>query len=208
MNIFRTPTVEETVKDTKRSVSKTQRQLGRDSTAMDREEKGIMLKIKDAQKRGNQGEMRILAKQIVQLRKDKEKIQGMSSKLGTVKTQATMMQASHAMSTAMASTAKTMKAVNKAANPEKMQANMMDFQRQMAGMEMTEEMLDDTLSGAFDDQMEDDADEIVRRTLEEIGVDATKALGPAPAGRIASKTAEADEEDAETERLMKQLLGS
>jgi division protein CdvB (Snf7/Vps24/ESCRT-III family) len=165
-----------------------------------------MVKIKDAQKRGNQGEMKILAKQIVQLRKDKEKLQGMSSKLGTLKTQATMMQASHAMSTAMESTAKTMKQMNKATNPEKMQANMMDFQRQMAGMELNEEMLDDTLSSAFDDQVEDEADDIVRKTLEEIGVDATKALGPAPVGRV-SRTAEADEEDAETERLMKQLLG-
>jgi len=207
MNLFHQPTVKESVKETKREVTRTQRQLGRDAGALEREEKQITMQIKEAQKRGNMGEMKILAKQIVQLRKDREKLTGMSSKLGTVKTQASMMQANHAMSTAMANTAKTMKQMNKASNPEKMQANMLEFQRQTAGMELNEEMLDDVLSNAFDEEMEDEADDIVRKTLEEIGVDATKALGPAPQHRV-SKTAAEQEEDEETDRVMKQLLGS
>ena len=205
MNIFRKPTVEETVKETKRDLTRTQRQLGRDSIALDREEKGLIAKIKDAERRGNMGEMKILAKQVVQLRKEKEKLTGMNAKLGQVKNQATMMKASHAMSTAMASTTKTMKQMNASANSDKMRNNMMDFQKQMHGMNMNEEMMDDILSEAFDDNVDEEADEIVRKTLDELGVDATKALGTAPKHKVA---AEQEEEDAETERIMKELLGS
>jgi len=205
MNFFRQPTVEETVKDTKRTVSKAQRELGRDSMALDREEKQIMVRIKDAQRRGNEGEMKILAKQVVQIRKNKEKLMGASSKLGTVKAQASMMKANNAVATAMTDTSKAMQKINKTMNPEAMQAKMLDFQRMTAQMNINEEMLDDALGDAFDSNMEEESDEIVRKVLDEIGVDTVKVLGAAPT----HQTAKADaEEDAETDRIMKELLGS
>jgi hypothetical protein len=205
MDFFHRPTVEETVKETKRDVSRTQRSLGRDSAQLTREEQVLKAKIKDAEKRGNVGEMKVLARQVVQLRKEQEKLSKMSANLGQVKNQATMMKATHAMSTAMGKTAKTMKQMNKVAGGDKMQANMQQYQQQMAHMEMNEEMMDDMLSGAFDDEVDEEADEIVRQTLDELGVDATKALGPAPAHRV--KEAEDDELEAETNKLMKELLG-
>jgi len=207
MNIFRhSPTMEEATKQAKRDVTRTQRGLSRDSSHLDREEKQLMAKIQQASKTGNQNEVKALAKQVVLVRKEKEKLSVANARLGAVKTQATMVNTTYKMSQAMAETSKTMKQVNKAANPEKMQANMMEFQRQTAAVEFNEEAMDDMLSNAFDEEEDDqEADEIVRRTLEEIGIDATKALGVAPRGKI--KTGE-EETDEETERIMKQLLGS
>lgn len=192
------------MKETKRDLTRTQRQLGRDSAGLDREEKQLIAKIKEAEKRGNIGEMKILAKQVVSIRKEKEKLSGMTAKLGQVKNQASMMKANHAMGQAMATTAKTMKQMNKASGMDKMQDTMMEYQRQMAAMGVNEEMMDDMLSSEFDEEADAEADDIVRKTLDELGIDSTKALGEAPRHKVG---VEETDEDAEADRLMKQVLG-
>jgi division protein CdvB (Snf7/Vps24/ESCRT-III family) len=85
-----------------------------------------------------------------------------------------------------------------------MQANMTDFQRQMMASEVNEGMMDDLLGDAFDAD-EGEVDDVVNRTLMELGVDLTKDLKSAPTSRIAAKEEE-QVEDAEVEKLMRELL--
>ena len=100
----------------------------------------------------------------------------------------------------------SMKQMNKINDPLKMQQRMLDYQRATQGMALNEEMMDDALSSAFDDDLdEEEADELVRQTLEQVGIDAASALGSAPTHKVRTT---ADEEDEETDRIMKQLLGS
>jgi charged multivesicular body protein 2B len=203
-SFFSPPSVDAVAKDTKRDLSRTQRDLQRDARQLDVEERALTTKIKDAAKHQNQAELRALAKQIVQVRAQKQKLSTMNAHLGSMKTQATVMKTTHSMGVAMQQTSKAMGAMNKAMNPEKLQASMYDMQRNMAAMELSEEMMDDALSNAFDDpQTEGEIDEITRRTLDEIGIDSTAALGRAPTHQV---RAAQQVEDEEVEAVMRSLL--
>mmetsp|Transcript_58095 Transcript_58095/g.160649 ORF Transcript_58095/g.160649 Transcript_58095/m.160649 type:complete len:101 (+) Transcript_58095:655-957(+) len=70
---------------------------------------------------------------------------------------------------------------------------MIDFQRQIEVMGVKEEMMDEALADAFDDdEIEDEADDIVARTLAEIGVDLDAKMADAPTTQIPGAAAEAE----------------
>lgn len=143
-----------------------------------------------------------MAKQVVQIRKQKEKLAGAQSKLGTLKTSAVTMKANHTVASTMSSTAKTMQAMNKTMNPSKMQDDMRNFERMMAQQGMNEELMDDMLAGEFE---EEEVDDVVNQTLLELGVDLTKGMQTAPTHSVKQQREEA-EEDAEVEKLMREML--
>ena len=67
-----------------------QRDLDRDKVQMEREKKKLELEIKKAAKDGNKQACIILAKQLVQLRKQETRTLAASSKISGVKTQTTV----------------------------------------------------------------------------------------------------------------------
>jgi division protein CdvB (Snf7/Vps24/ESCRT-III family) len=203
---FHTPTVKEQVKDTKRTVDRGQRQVQRDIGELDREEARVTLQLKSAAKAGRDAEVKILAKQVVQIRKQKERMTNMKAQMGTIKTNAAMMGATHTMTEAMAKTSKTTAAMNKQMNPAKMQSQIREMGLQMQTADLSSEMMDDAMDAMFDDD-EGVSDEIVRETLEKIGVDTAAALGSAPSKPIKSSQ-EATMEDDEVEETMRRLLKS
>lgn len=174
----------------KREVGRGQRDLDRERGQLERDEKKIISDIRAAAKRGNQGETRILAKQLVQLRTGKNRLLSTKAQLGAIKTKTTLMATTHTMAQTMQTATKSMAKANKAMNPEKMAKQMKQMEMEMMKMDMTEEMMSDTLMDAFDEEgTEEDADAITRQVLDEIGVDSTAALGVAPTHK-ASKTKE------------------
>lgn len=215
-NPFQTkPDVKEEVKNTKRSVDRAQREIGRDANELEREEKLRLIKLKDAAKRQNQAEMKILAKQIVQIRKQREKISSMGARMGTIKTQAVVMGAQHAMGQTMAQTTKTMRAINKSMNAEKVHESMIQFQTQANQMGVTEEMMEDMMDSFEENGTEEEADAMTAQVLEELGVQATAGLQSAPSGKVKGGRAQQanaaqEEEDAadeeEVEKLMRTML--
>lgn len=81
-----------------------------------------------------------MAKQLIQLRKQKTRTIAANSKITSVGYQNKNMGANIALTGAMASTAKTMGTMNKLMRPEAIAADMHAFQRANAQMEMTDEM--------------------------------------------------------------------
>lgn len=96
--------------------------------------------IKKAAKAGNKEACTLLAKQLIQLRKQKTRTIAANSKITSVGYQNKNMGANIALTGAMASTAKTMGTMNKLMRPEAIAADMHAFQRANAQMEMTDEM--------------------------------------------------------------------
>ena len=87
---------------------------------------------------------------------------------------------------------------------------MADLQRQMEVAGMKEEMMDDALADAFDDdEMEDEADDIVARTLAEIGIDLDSKMADAPTaapvGGAAEEAPASAEQTAEISDLERRL---
>ncbi|KAM9802607.1 charged multivesicular body protein 2Ba [Syngnathus typhle] len=175
-------TVDDVIKEQSRELRGTQRQITRDRTALERQEKQLEAEIKKMAKSGNREACKILAKQLVQLRKQKNRTYAVSSKVTSMNTQTKLMNSQMKMAGAMSSTAKTMQAINKKMDPQKTMHMMQDFQKENMKMDMTEEMINDTLDDFLDESGdEEESQDIVNQVLDEIGIEISGKMVRAPA---------------------------
>ncbi|NXK52604.1 CHM2B protein, partial [Chauna torquata] len=160
------------IKEQNRELRGTQRTITRDRAALEKQEKQLELEIKKMAKTGNKEACKVLAKQLVQLRKQKNRTYAVSSKVTSMSTQTKVMNSQMKMAGAMSTTAKTMQAVNKKMDPQKTLQTMQNFQKENMKMEMTEEMINDTLDDIFDaSDEEEESQDIVNQVLDEIGIE-------------------------------------
>lgn len=98
------------------------------------------MEIKKSAKEGNKDACTLLAKQLVQLRKQKNRTFAANSKISSVGFQNKNIGANIALTGAMATTTKTMVNMNKVMKPESIAGDMRAFQQANMKMEMTDEM--------------------------------------------------------------------
>lgn len=98
------------------------------------------MEIKKSAQQGNKDACTLLAKQLVQLRKQKNRTFAANSKISSVGMQNKNMGANIALTGAMATTTKTMANMNKIMKPESVAGDMRAFQQANMKMEMTDEM--------------------------------------------------------------------
>uniref|UniRef100_A0A3Q3W0J9 Uncharacterized protein n=1 Tax=Mola mola TaxID=94237 RepID=A0A3Q3W0J9_MOLML len=209
-SLFKKKTVEEIIREQDKEMRGTQRQIVRDRAALEKQEKQMEAEIKKMAKTGNREACKILAKQLVQVRKQKTRTYAVSSKVTSMSTQTKVMNSQMKMAGAMATTAKTMQAVNKKMDPQKTLKTMQDFQKENMKMGMTEDMINDTLDEIFDESGdEEESQDIVSQVLDEIGIEISGKMVSAPAagkslpGAASSKNATIT--DDEIERQLKAL---
>lgn len=209
-SLFKKKTVDDVIKEQNKELRGTQRQITRDRTALERQEKQLEMEIKKMAKTGNREACTVLAKQLVQVRKQKTRTYAVSSKVTSMSTQTKLMNSQMKMAGAMATTTKTMQAVNKKMDPQKTMQTLQNFQKETAKMDMTEEMMNDTLDEIFDgSDDEEESHDIVSQVLDEIGIEISGKMAHAPsAGRKqpSAATSKADGiSDEEIERQLKAL---
>ncbi|KAJ7320441.1 hypothetical protein JRQ81_019952 [Phrynocephalus forsythii] len=139
-SLFKKKTVDDIIKEQNKELRGTQRAIVRDRAALERQEKQLELEIKKMAKTGNKEACKVLAKQLVQLRKQKTRTYAVSSKVTSMSAQTKLMNSQMKMAGAMSTTAKTMQTVNKKMDPQKTLQTMQNFQKENMKMEMTEEM--------------------------------------------------------------------
>ncbi|KAK7939609.1 hypothetical protein WMY93_002935 [Mugilogobius chulae] len=209
-SLFKRKTVDDVIKEQSKELRGTQRQITRDRTALERQEKQLEAEIKKMAKSGNREACKILAKQLVQLRKQKNRTYAVSSKVTSMSTQTKLMNSQMKMAGAMSSTAKTMQAVNKKMDPQKTLKTMQDFQKENMKMGMTEDMINDTLDDIFDESGdEDESQGIVDQVLDEIGIEISGKMARTPAAGksvpSAASSSKATISDDEIERQLRAL---
>lgn len=182
MSLFgKKPDVKEQIRAQDRDMRRTQRELERDRTALERQEKQLEQQIKQAAQRGDRQSATILAKQLVQLRKQKTKSFAVSSKVQSIGNQTKVMHSNMKMAQAMGSTTKVMTNMNKVMDPQKTMQTMQAFERESAKMGMTEDMINDTLDDILDESGdEEEQDSIVNQVLDEIGIEISGQVRGAP----------------------------
>ncbi|XP_016836289.1 charged multivesicular body protein 2b isoform X1 [Cricetulus griseus] len=197
------------IKEQNRELRGTQRAIIRDRAALEKQEKQLELEIKKMAKIGNKDACRVLAKQLVHLRKQKTRTFAVSSKVTSMSTQTKVMNSQMKMAGAMSTTAKTMQAVNKKMDPQKTLQTMQNFQKENMKMEMTEEMINDTLDDIFDcSDDEEESQDIVNQVLDEIGIEISGKMAKAPSAARSlpsASTSKATISDEEIERQLKAL---
>eukprot|EP00063_Salmo_salar_P045615 XP_014020450.1 PREDICTED: charged multivesicular body protein 2b [Salmo salar] len=189
-SLFKKKTVDDIIKEQAKELRGTQRQITRDRAALEKQEKQMEMEIKKMAKSGNREACKILAKQLVQLRKQKNRTYAVSSKVTSMSTQTKVMNSQMKMAGAMSTTAKTMQAVNKKMDPQKTLQTMQDFQKENMKMGMTEDMINDTLDEIFvESGDEEESQDIVNQVLDEIGIEIAGKMVRAPAAGKSLPTA-------------------
>ncbi|KAL5457149.1 hypothetical protein EMCRGX_G034389 [Ephydatia muelleri] len=196
----------EEIRKQQRGLKEATRELDKDKRALERQEKQLEAEIKKAAKQGNKQLVTAYAKQLIKVRNQKVKSMGLSAQVTATGHQIQTMHTQAKMAGAMGSTAKTMAAVNKQVKVEDVARTMQTFERESAKMDMTGEMMEDTLDSLLtgsDDEAEEDA--VVSKVLDEIGIEVNSKLsGVGVAGHKlggADKTKDTDD----IEERLKQL---
>jgi len=202
--------MQEQIKQNDRELRKVDRGVERDRRGLEREEKKLEADIKKAAKAGNKQAATVLAKQLVQMRKQKTRTFVVQSQIRGANSQSKIMGANVKLAETMGQTSKVMGQMNKVMDPQKVAKQMHDFEVANAKMEMTEE----TMNDALDDILADSGDEeeeqgIINQVLDEIGIEITNKVSDAPSapkGKVGVKSpATLSDEDKEIEAMLAQL---
>lgn len=175
----------------KRVLDRSIREIDRERLNLERQEKKVTADIKKTAREGQIGAVKIMAKDLVRTRKFIEKFYGMRTQLQSVSLRLQAMRSTQAMADAMKGAAKVMYKMNAAMDVPGLQKIMMEFEKQSEVMELKEEVMNDAVDGALDEVGDADAEEeIIRKTLDEIGVDLDQKMPAAPQAVAAAASAE------------------
>jgi charged multivesicular body protein 2A len=182
-------TPEEMLKENKRMIRKATRELERETRSLERQEKQLIQNIKKSAKEGQMGPVKIMAKDLVRTKKYISKFNMMSSQLQAVGLKLQSAKSMDAMSGAMRGVTVAMISMNKQMNIPQMQRIMQQFAMENERMDMTEEMMSDTIDDVMTEEGdEEEEDEVISKVLDEIGVSFGESIPDAPLG-MASATA-------------------
>ncbi|XP_073111408.1 vacuolar protein sorting-associated protein 2 homolog 3 isoform X1 [Elaeis guineensis] len=206
MNIFsKKPTPRDALRESKREVSHATRGIEREITALQLEEKKLVAEIKRTAKTGNEAGTKILARQLVRLRQQISNLQGNRAQMRGIATHTQAMYANTSVAAGMKGAGKAMGAINKQMAPAKQMKIMQEFQRQSAQMDMTSEMMADSIDNVLDnDEAEEETEDVTNQVLDEIGVDIASQLSSAPKGKVTGKNVQSAE-SSEMDDLEKRL---
>jgi len=206
--LFKKPDPKEVQRQNQRELRKTERDLQKDRYDLDRQEKQLEADIRKMAKQGNRDGCVVLAKQLVNLRKQRTRSYGMSAKVSAVGSQSKAMNSNMKMAQVMKSTTDTMTTMNKQINPMKVAKTMQEFEKANAKMEMSEEMINDTLDGMLDESGdEEEQDRIVTQVLDEIGIELSGKMSAAPSAHKGAlgETSKKQLTDDDVDRMLQNL---
>lgn len=173
----RRKTPAEMLKEHQRALKKAIRGIEREERQLNNQQEKLKNDIRKSAKEQQMAVCRIQAKDLVRTRKHvrnmlkmKTQIQAVSLKIQTMKSTATMAEAMKGVSKAMGKMNKTM-------NMPQLQQVMRDFERESGIMDTKQEMMDDMIDGAMEDEDdEQEAEDMVQQVLEELGLAAGTGL--------------------------------
>jgi len=120
----------------------------------------------------NDASLKAMAKNLVQVRNQRDKLYQAKAQLGAVGMQVSSMASQVAAATAIGSVTTAMNTANNAVDSQEMAKIMNQFARENEVLQVREEMMDDALTDAFDaDGLEEDADEVTGQVLAELGIE-------------------------------------
>jgi len=186
-SLFHRKTPQEQMREQQRIVQRSIREIDRERNTLQQNEKKTIAEIKKLAKQGQTAAAKILAKDLVRTRAYITKMYNMRAQLQTVYMQLSTMKTTAAMNEAMAGATKAMMRMNKKMDLPAMQKITREFQKQNEMMGMKEEMISDVMDdvSGLDDE-DEESEEVIQQTLDEIGIDLGESLADVPASRTAA----------------------
>eukprot|EP00188_Purpureofilum_apyrenoidigerum_P001809 Plantae.Rhodophyta-Purpureofilum_apyrenoidigerum.ctg20354.p1 GENE.Plantae.Rhodophyta-Purpureofilum_apyrenoidigerum.ctg20354~~Plantae.Rhodophyta-Purpureofilum_apyrenoidigerum.ctg20354.p1 ORF type:complete len:219 (+),score=68.56 Plantae.Rhodophyta-Purpureofilum_apyrenoidigerum.ctg20354:330-986(+) len=180
------PTAKDMARQYKREIDRAIREIDRERTKMEQQEKQIQINIKKAAKDGEMTSAKMLAKELVRNRETRSKMHKMKTQMQTASSQLTTMTTTQTMANVMGGVVRAMSVMNRQMDLPAMQKVVMDYEKQSNQMEMTQEMMDDAMDSITGQDTEESEDIIISKVLDELGLEQEAAMGVVPSGGPAS----------------------
>jgi len=173
------------VREQKRTLDRSIRQLEREKKTLENDEKTLIINIKKAAQNNQLKSARIMAKDLVRIRKHQEKFVNLTAQLRAIGMQMTSMQSTQQLAESMRKVTRSMATLNRQLNLPALTKVMTEFAKQSEQMEMKQEVMNDAMEDAMDEaDNEAESDEIVNQVLDEIGVKMNEDLVDAPGKKL------------------------
>ncbi|KAK0551087.1 ESCRT-III subunit protein did4 [Tilletia horrida] len=183
----RAKTPAERLRQHQRSLQKAVRELDRERSKLEQQDKKLIMDIKKAARDGQMGACKVMARDLVRTRRHVQKFVQMRTQLQAVSLRIQTLRSNQQMAEAMRGATRAMGMMNRSMNLPQIQRIMRDFERETQTMDMKEEMMGDAVDEAMDDEAdgigeEEEGDAILSQVLDEIGVSLGQQLTDAPTG--------------------------
>jgi charged multivesicular body protein 2A len=207
-NFFVPKKPEELIREYKRALDKTIRELDRERTKLQQQEKKLLIDMRRMAQQNQMDAVRIMARDLVRTRKYITRMYKMRAEMQAVSLRLQTLKSTQAMTDAMKGVTRTMVSMNQRMNLPAMQKIMMEFARQNEVMGMKEEMIADTIDDAMDEgNEEEESEEMVAQVLDEIGLDFNQKIG-ASNKKIGQQQQEAEGEEDDLQARLDKLRKS
>ena len=197
INMGQKLTLKEQMRRNQRVLKKAIRDVDREKTKLERQQKKLVSDIKKLAKQGQMNAVKIMAKDLVRNKRFVTKMLEMRSHLWGVEQRMAEMSSTKAMTDAMRSAGQAMVRMNKQMNLPAMNKIMREFAMESERMDMTQEMIGDSIDDAMGDEADEEEEEaVVKQVLAEIGLDMAGEMAAAPTAAVDMPSVNAEKADA------------
>jgi len=182
--------------------------MDREIQKMAREEAQCIAQIKQAARKGNEQEARVLTKNLIRIRQAKDKMTASKAQMGSCKTQIQTMGANMKMAQTMKNTTAIMGQMNEAVDVKKVQKTAMEMQKAQMEAETAQEMIGDAFDAMDGDGIEEEMDAEIAGVFSELALEDLSGIKAAPSTRIGGTAQAAPANrvtDDDVERLIAQM---
>ena len=178
-------TPQERLRKNQRALEKTQRELTRETAKLQQQEKRLMLEIKKSAKQGQIASAKIQAKDLIRTKNYIVKFNQMKAQLQAISLRIQSVRSNTQMATSMRDATRLLLGMNRLMNLPQLSRIAQEFAKENDMMDQKQEFMDDAIDDAM--EMDEDglgedeqADEILTKVLDEIGVDLNTSLKDTP----------------------------
>ena len=170
-------TPKEQQREYRRGLKRAVREIDRERQKLQNEEKKLIAEIKKVAKTNNTGPLRVMAKDLVRLRRHVSKFYDMKSQISGIELRLQTMGSTQTMAEVIRSVTPALASMNKQMNLPELNNMMKEFYKENQKMEMTEEMMGDAVDMALDHEDDDvQTDQLVGQVLSELNIELTGDL--------------------------------
>ena len=193
-------TPKEQMREYRRGLKRAIREIERERLKLQNEEKKMIAEIKRLAKTNQIGPVKVMAKDLVRLRRHVQKFYEMKSQINGVDLRLQTMSSTQTMADVIKGVTPALVKINKQMNLPEINNLMKEFYKENQRMEMTDEMMGEAIDMALEHE-DDDAqtDQVVGQVLSEIGVEIAGQLEHGALPSLKRNVVEEEKKDSELE---------
>lgn len=169
----------ELLREYKRNIDRTVRDLDRERATLQAQEKKIITEIRQMARKGQTDAVKIMARDLVRVRNYVTKFHSMKAQMQAVSLRLTTLATSAQMSEAMKGCTRAMVSMNRQINLPAMRRIMMEFEKQSEIMTLKEEVMNECIDDAMDEDGTEatETEGIVAQIMDELGIEIDEIKG-------------------------------